>query len=98
MSHKDYDRKSSAWEQAAADVNVQRMRLVWDGLQPARTWIRRQRNIRLWKPLPSNVTENTSLRVIVIWKSIIKSCVLKCPINPITNRNSIYNQSRDSHE
>jgi hypothetical protein len=28
MSHKDYDRKSSAWEQAAADVNVQRMRLV----------------------------------------------------------------------
>jgi hypothetical protein len=47
-----------------------RRKLVWDGRQPARTWVRKQRNIHCWKTLPSSavktVTENTSLCVIVI--------------------------------
>jgi hypothetical protein len=42
------------------------MRLAWDGRQPARTCAQKQRNVRCWKPLPSNVTENTGLCVIVI--------------------------------
>jgi hypothetical protein len=47
-------------------------------------------NVRRWKPLPSNDSENvtvdTSLCVIVIFTS----CALRSPINPITNLNPVY--------
>jgi hypothetical protein len=42
------------------------MRLVWDGRQLARTWAWKQRNVRHWKLLPSNVTEDTGLCVMLI--------------------------------
>jgi hypothetical protein len=41
-------------------------RLVWDGREPARRGIRKQRNIHCWKPLPSNVSGDTSFCVILI--------------------------------
>jgi hypothetical protein len=50
---------------------------VWDGRQPARTWVQKQRNVHCWKPLPSSavktVTENTSLCVIVV--CLVTSCI-----------------------
>jgi hypothetical protein len=33
-------------------------RLAWDGRQPARTWARKQRNVRRREPLPSNASED----------------------------------------
>jgi hypothetical protein len=33
-------------------------RLAWDGRQPARTWTRKQRNVRRREPLPSNASED----------------------------------------
>jgi hypothetical protein len=38
------------------------------------------------------VTENTNLSVIVVCKEVT-SCVLMCPIDPITNSNPIFSHS-----
>jgi hypothetical protein len=46
---------SSARHQAA---EASSQRLVWDGRQPARTWARKQRDVRRWGPLPSNASED----------------------------------------
>jgi hypothetical protein len=38
-----------------AEAESQSARLAWDGRQPSRTWAQKQRKVRRWKPLPSNV-------------------------------------------
>jgi hypothetical protein len=41
---------------------------VWYGRQPARTWVRRQKNVHCWKPLPSNGNWRPWLRTLVcVW-------------------------------
>jgi hypothetical protein len=60
-------------KEVPAEASGQSMRLAWDGRKPARTWAR--------KPLPSNVTETTSLYVIVICKCSHE--LWKCPMNPV---------------
>jgi hypothetical protein len=57
---------SQRLKEVPAEASSQR--LAWDGRQPARTWAPKQRNVRCRKPLPSSVTENTSLCGIVICK------------------------------
>jgi hypothetical protein len=48
---------------------------ILNGRQPLRTWAQKQRNSHRWKPLPSNVIEDTSLCVMVIFE--IRSRALK---------------------
>jgi hypothetical protein len=45
---------SISWSQRSC------MKLAWDGRQPARMWARKKENVRRWKPLPSNVTEDAN--------------------------------------
>jgi hypothetical protein len=57
----------------------------------------REGNVRRWKPLPSNVSEDatvdTSVRVTVTLK--VQSCaVSKTPTDPIINPNPVYSHGK----
>jgi hypothetical protein len=71
------------------------MRLAWDSCKLTRTWTRKQRNVRRWKPLPNNVTENTSLCDSDLW-SIATSCKSVLWIQLETQNPPIITQSRDN--
>jgi hypothetical protein len=67
--------------------------LVWDGRQPARPWVRKQRNVYCWKTLPSTALKTMTEITSHLW-SVVTSCVFQSPINPITRPNPVYSHTK----